>query len=182
MGGPYAEHGFGLDVDLTSYAVRLTPYEVLFGETQARAVVTCAPDRVPAVVALAAELGVPVHRAGTVSAPDGVFRVTWRDAHIARPVTGLRRVYYEAIPRRKALVAQRPVADPAVEVRLPCQAEVSTMSPDVLSAMSPAAQIISATLTSGGPQSLLLEAAGRDLLLKSWPAAAEAGRASPNCP
>ena len=100
MGGPYAEHGFGLDVDLTSYAVRLTPYEVLFGETQARAVVTCAPDRAAAVAALAAELGVPVHRAGTVSAPDGVFRVTWRDAHIARPVTGLRRVYYEAIPRR----------------------------------------------------------------------------------
>jgi len=100
MGGPYAEHGFGLDIDLTSYAVRLSPYELLFSESQARAVVTCAPDRSAAVTALAEELGVPVHRAGTVGAPDSAFRVTWRDGHMTRPVTALRRVYYEAIPRR----------------------------------------------------------------------------------
>ncbi len=100
LGGPYAEHGFGLDIDLTSYAVRLSPYELLFSESQARAVITCAPDRAAAVAALAGELGVPVHRVGAVGAPDGPFQVTWRDGHIARPVAALRRVYYEAIPRR----------------------------------------------------------------------------------
>ena len=100
MGGPYEEHGFGLDVDLTAYSVRLSPYELLFSESQARAVITCAPDRETAVTALAQELGVPVHRAGVVGAPDGTFRVTLRDAQIARPVAALRRVYFEAIPRR----------------------------------------------------------------------------------
>ena len=100
MGGPYEEHPFGLDVDLTSYAARLSPYELLFSESHGRAVVTCAPDRAAVVVALAAELGVPVHRAGVVGAPDGTFRVTLRDGQIARPVAALRRVYFEAIPRR----------------------------------------------------------------------------------
>ena len=100
MGAPYAEHGFGLDIDLTSYAVRLSPYELLFSESQARAVITCAADRAAAVTALAEELGVPVHRTGAVGAPDGPFHVTWREGDIARPVAALRRVYYEAIPRR----------------------------------------------------------------------------------
>src|SRR5437773_6724190 len=49
MGGPYQAHGFGLDLDLTTYDARrttheLTTYEVLFSESHGRAVVTCAPQ------------------------------------------------------------------------------------------------------------------------------------------
>jgi len=100
MGGPYAEHGFGLDIDLSTYHTPLPTHEVLFSETQARAVVTCAPERAAAVTALAEELRVPLHRAGGVGAPDGELRVTLHDSHLAHPVAALRRVYFEAIPRR----------------------------------------------------------------------------------
>jgi len=99
MGGPYQEHGFGLDVDLTPHAPLPTP-ELLFSESHGRAVVTCAPERVAAVEALAREHGVPLQRAGTVGARDGEFRVTLRDTMIPQPVAGLRDVYFNAIPRR----------------------------------------------------------------------------------
>jgi phosphoribosylformylglycinamidine synthase II len=100
MGGPYQEAGFGLDVDLTAYAAPLTAEELLFSESQARAVVTCAPDRIAAVTALAVQLAVPAFEAGSVGAPDGDVRLRLRDAEVARPVTALREVYFTALPRR----------------------------------------------------------------------------------
>ncbi len=100
MGGPYAEHGFGLDVDLTPHAARLTPHELLFSESHGRAVITSSPERAGAVQALAGELGVLLFRAGTVGAVDGAFRVTLRDGQIEEPVSRLRDVYFSAIPRR----------------------------------------------------------------------------------
>ena len=100
MGGPYEETGFGLDVDLTSYALRLTPYEVLFSESHGRAVVTCAPERAAAVAALAQELGVPARGVGTVGERGGALRVRLRDARLEQPVERLRQVYFTAIPRR----------------------------------------------------------------------------------
>ena len=100
MGGPYQERGYGLEIDLSAYHAALSTTDVLFSESQGRAIVTCAPDRAAAVVALADELGVPVHRAGVVGAPEGAFRVQRRDGEIARPVGALREVYFEAIPRR----------------------------------------------------------------------------------
>jgi len=99
MGGAYQEHGFGLDVDLTSDALVTTP-ELLFSESHSRAVVTCAPERVAAVEALAREHGVPLYRAGTVGARDGELRVTLRDGAIAENIARLREVYFNAIPRR----------------------------------------------------------------------------------
>src|SRR5262249_60225009 len=78
MGGPYEERGFGLNVDFTPYGVRLTPAELLFSESHGRAVVTCVPERAAAVQALAAERGVPCHRAGTVGGAGGRFRSTLR--------------------------------------------------------------------------------------------------------
>src|SRR6266478_5535112 len=100
MGGPYQEHGFGLDVDLTPHATRLTPHELLFSESHGRAVITCAPERAAAVQALAGELGVPLFRAGTVGPKDGAFRIALRDGQIEEPVSRLRDVYFSAIPRR----------------------------------------------------------------------------------
>ena len=101
MGGPYEATGFGVDVDLTSYGVGLTPYDVLFSESQGRAIVTCATDRVTALKALAQEHGVPAFHAGVVGAAQGpvVVRCGGKEA-IAQPVARLREVYFQAIPRR----------------------------------------------------------------------------------
>jgi phosphoribosylformylglycinamidine synthase subunit PurL len=100
MGGPYQKAGLGLDVDLTRYSAPLTAVELLFSESQARAVITCARDQAAAVAALAQELGVPAFRAGTVGQAGGTVRVRLRDALVEHPVGGLREVYFAAIPRR----------------------------------------------------------------------------------
>ena len=100
IGGPYQEAGFGLEIDFTTYHAPLTAVELLFSESQARAVVTCAPERAAAVPALAGELGVPVHRAGTVGERAGLVRIRLRDAAVEHPVSTLREVYFTAIPRR----------------------------------------------------------------------------------
>ncbi|MGH7700512.1 MAG: phosphoribosylformylglycinamidine synthase subunit PurL, partial [Gemmatimonadales bacterium] len=59
MGGPYQDAGFGMELDLAAYGAALGAHALLFSESHGRAVVTCAPERGAAVVALAAELGVP---------------------------------------------------------------------------------------------------------------------------
>jgi phosphoribosylformylglycinamidine synthase len=100
MGGPYQDYGFGVDVDVTAYGSPLTAHEVLFSESQARAVITCSPDRVGAVQTLASEHGVPCYRVGTVGAQGGAFRIMLRDAQIQESITKLRDVYFSAIPRR----------------------------------------------------------------------------------
>jgi phosphoribosylformylglycinamidine synthase subunit PurL len=100
MGGPYQEAGFGLDVDLTAYAAPLTAEELLFSESQARAVVTCTPERVAAVLGLAAELGVPAFDAGHVGPLGGLVSLRLRDALFEHPVAALRDVYFTAFPRR----------------------------------------------------------------------------------
>jgi phosphoribosylformylglycinamidine synthase subunit PurL len=101
MGGPYADAGFGMDVDLLAYGQRLTANELLFSESQARAVVTCAAERAPAVGTLAREMGVPAHQVGTVGPRDGAFRVrlSGGDA-IDQTVARLREVYFGGVPRR----------------------------------------------------------------------------------
>jgi phosphoribosylformylglycinamidine synthase len=100
MGGPYQDTGFGLDLDLSAYAAPLPAHELLFSESQARAVVTCAPDRAAALLTLAAEHGVPALDVGAVGAEQGAFRLQLRDAAIREPVARLRDVYFSAIPRR----------------------------------------------------------------------------------
>ena len=100
MGGPYQQHGFGLDVDLTTYHAPLPTHQMLFSESHGRAVITCSPERAGAVQALAGELGVPLHRAGTVGPAHGAFRIRLRDGQIEESVTRLREVYFSAIPRR----------------------------------------------------------------------------------
>ncbi len=100
MGGSYQEHGFGLDIDLTTHDARLTTHELLFSESHGRAVITCSPERAGAVQALAGELGVAALRCGTVGARDGAFRITLRDGGVEEPVSRLRDVYCNAIPRR----------------------------------------------------------------------------------
>jgi len=100
MGGPYDETGFGLDIDLTAYGLRLAADELLFSESHGRAVVTCPPERATAALALAQELGVPAHRVGTVAERGGAVRLRLRDAIVEHPVEGLRQVYFSSVSRR----------------------------------------------------------------------------------
>ena len=103
MGGPYQDSGFGMDIDLTAYGAPLTAHDLLFSESHGRAVVTCAPERVAAVEALAREFDVPLRRAGTVGPAGGTFHVAVREGAIdtiEEPVVRLREVYFNAIPRR----------------------------------------------------------------------------------
>src|SRR5207249_6838133 len=94
------ETGFGLEIDLTAYGLGLAAVELLFSESQGRAVITCPPDRAAAVAALARELGVPTQRIGAVGVRGGVVRLEIGRAHVAHPVERLRQVYFTAIPRR----------------------------------------------------------------------------------
>jgi len=100
MGGPYDETGFGLDIDLTAYGLRLAADELLFSESHGRAIVTCQPERATAALALAQELGVPAHRVGTVAQRGGAVRLRLRDAIVEHPVEGLRQVYFSSVSRR----------------------------------------------------------------------------------
>jgi phosphoribosylformylglycinamidine synthase len=99
MGDPYESSGMGIDVDLSSYAT-LPALDLLFGESQGRVIVTCAPERASAVVDLARTLGVPVYRTGAVGARGGAVVLRLRDSTIEHPVDRLRDVYFSAIPRR----------------------------------------------------------------------------------
>jgi len=100
MGDAYDPTGFGLEADLTAYGAPLLAHELLFSESHGRAIVTCAPERVAAVTALAAELGVPAQVVGRVDRRDGALRLRLRDEALEQPVRALREVYFQAIPRR----------------------------------------------------------------------------------
>jgi phosphoribosylformylglycinamidine synthase len=103
MGGPYAEGGFGLNVDFANYARREVSDEaLLFGETGARAVVTVKPENLMAVIELGKTHRVPVFDAGAVAAEGGVVTIRRHQPLIERPVAELRNIYFEAIPRRMA--------------------------------------------------------------------------------
>jgi len=100
IGGPYQSSGFGLDLDVRQYVPGLGDAELLFSESHGRAVITCAPDRAAAIVALAGAHAVPAFAAGSVGEPGGRFRVQLRAAAIDQPVDRLQQLYFTAIPRR----------------------------------------------------------------------------------
>ena len=101
IGGPYAAHGFGASVDLTAYTEGVPIHGLLFGEDGARVVASCAPGDAELLIALAAEGGVPAYLAGVVgNAPGGSLAVNCGSTALAWDVAELRRIYYDAIPRR----------------------------------------------------------------------------------
>jgi phosphoribosylformylglycinamidine synthase subunit PurL len=101
VGGPYARGGLGAGIQLLE-PPGSTPEGLLFGEDGARAVISFAPDRVTAVRALAAEHGVPLAVVGSVGCQNGEIRITVGTTAHAWPSTELRKIYFEAIPRRMA--------------------------------------------------------------------------------
>jgi phosphoribosylformylglycinamidine synthase len=100
MGGPYAESGLGASVDLAGSASDVSIEGMLYGEDGARAVVSVAPENVAAVVGLAGEHGVPVHRAGQVSEPGGTLELRVGGQVFSWSIGALRQTYFTAIPRR----------------------------------------------------------------------------------
>ncbi len=73
---------------------------LLFGETQARVVVSCAPAALDAVLAAARRHGVPATTIGRVGEVDGRFRVRPRSCPaIDASVAELREIWATAIPR-----------------------------------------------------------------------------------
>jgi phosphoribosylformylglycinamidine (FGAM) synthase-like enzyme len=100
MGGPYSPEGLGASVDLAAHAPGVPPEGLLYGEDAGRIVVSAAPDRVAALEALAAEHGVPVSRAGRVGPPSGNLELRVGGSVLSWPIPTLRRIYFEAIPRR----------------------------------------------------------------------------------
>jgi phosphoribosylformylglycinamidine synthase II len=93
---------FGLAADLADYAPGVAPPALLFGEDQARAVVTATPARAAELVALATSRGVHAMVVGRVGDPDGEIRMGVAGRHCARPALRLAAIHGSAIPRRMA--------------------------------------------------------------------------------
>jgi phosphoribosylformylglycinamidine synthase subunit PurL len=76
-----AKGGVGVEVDLALVPTRepgMTPYEILLSESQERMLVVAAPDRVPAVQAIAAKWELTATPIGRVT-DDGLYRARWKD-------------------------------------------------------------------------------------------------------
>jgi len=78
----------------------VAPAGLLYGEDGARAVVSAATGDVAALLALAAEHGVPAHRAGGVGQPEGALELRVGDRLFTWSIGALRETYFTAIPRR----------------------------------------------------------------------------------
>jgi phosphoribosylformylglycinamidine synthase len=105
IGGPYAARTLGATLDLSDYAPGIPLDGLLYGEDGARVVASCAPESLAGLLALAADHGVPAAQAGVVS---GASRL---ELHVAGQLlswdtSALRRIYYDAIPRRMAHTEQ----------------------------------------------------------------------------
>jgi phosphoribosylformylglycinamidine synthase subunit PurL len=102
VGGPYAARGLGASLDLAAYGGSLPDEALLYGEDGARVVVSCSPTAAPDLIALAAEHGVPAARVGAVGDPGGRLELRTGSRVFSWVIDDLRRIYYDAIPRRMA--------------------------------------------------------------------------------
>jgi phosphoribosylformylglycinamidine synthase II len=102
IGGPYSARGLGASLDLSRYAGSLDDAALLFGEDGARVVVSCPPSAAADFLALGQEHGVPAAQVGTVGEPGGRVELRTASGLFSWVVDELRRMYYDAIPRRMA--------------------------------------------------------------------------------
>jgi phosphoribosylformylglycinamidine synthase subunit PurL len=99
IGGPYVPGSLGASLDLTGYAADVPAEGVLYGEDGARAVVSCSQAAARPLIALADKHGVPVFRAGLVESA-GTLELQLGSQLFSWSTEALRRIYYDAIPRR----------------------------------------------------------------------------------
>jgi len=116
IGGPYALHGFGAELDLGQVGGQWSDgtegrgdsddVRLLYAEDGARAVVSVAPGQEGEVLELAREYGVPAVAVGTVGPARGELAIRRGGKRHGWPVESLRETYYSAIPRRMAHVVE----------------------------------------------------------------------------
>jgi phosphoribosylformylglycinamidine synthase subunit PurL len=99
IGGPYVPGSLGASLDLTGYAPDLPLDGLLYGEDGARAVVSCSQAAARPLIALADKHGVPVFRAGLVESA-GTLELQVGSQLFSWSTEALRRIYFDAIPRR----------------------------------------------------------------------------------
>jgi phosphoribosylformylglycinamidine synthase II len=105
LGAPYAEQTLGASLDLRSYAPGLGAIPLLFGEDHGRVVVSLPFERRHDLAALARGHGVPLFGAGRVTAPGTALELGLEHRRLRWDVAELRRIYFDAIPRRMQAVA-----------------------------------------------------------------------------
>jgi phosphoribosylformylglycinamidine synthase II len=76
----------------------VAPIALFFGETQGRVIVSCDPQHEAAILALAAEHGVPARVIGTVGEPNGTFTLSSPRGRIEAPVRDLSARHFSALP------------------------------------------------------------------------------------
>jgi phosphoribosylformylglycinamidine synthase len=99
IGGPYVPGSLGASLDLTGYAPDVPMDGLLYGEDGARAVVSCSQAAARPLIALADQHGVPVFRAGLVESA-GTLELQVGPHLFSWSTDALRRIYFDAIPRR----------------------------------------------------------------------------------
>ncbi|MFI5213244.1 MAG: phosphoribosylformylglycinamidine synthase subunit PurL [Gemmatimonadales bacterium] len=96
------EAALGFTADLTKAAPTLRFEEAMFGEAQARCVVSVAKPNVEPLLALARAGKVPAAAIGSTGAVDGTARLTAGGITVERPIPRLLEIWEQAIPRRMA--------------------------------------------------------------------------------
>jgi phosphoribosylformylglycinamidine synthase II len=99
IGGPYVPGSLGASLDLTGYAPDVPMDGLLYGEDGARAVVSCSQAAARPLIALADQHGVPIFRAGLVVSA-GTLELQVGPHLFSWSTEALRRIYFDAIPRR----------------------------------------------------------------------------------
>ncbi len=102
------DRSLGAAVDLSDYARGLDPTPLLFGEDQARAVVSVAPQHVPAFGRLAAEHGVPLVDVGEVTVAGSLLSILTSKERTAWDPSHLSSIADRSIPRRMTPRATQP--------------------------------------------------------------------------
>ncbi|HEU5039307.1 MAG TPA: phosphoribosylformylglycinamidine synthase subunit PurL, partial [Gemmatimonadales bacterium] len=100
IGGPYAAGPLGARLDLAGYADGVAPEALLYAEDAGRVVVSADPGSVEGLLALAREHGVPAFPAGRVGSAAGALELAAGGSVLSWDSVTLRRIYFEAIPRR----------------------------------------------------------------------------------
>jgi phosphoribosylformylglycinamidine synthase subunit PurL len=111
LGEPYAGTTLGAAIDLRTYGPDLTAAEALFAEDHGRVVVSLPFERRHALAALAREHGVPLYGAGRVTPSGTPLEVRLPQRTFRWNTARLRRLTFEALPRRMAAVAAGPAGE-----------------------------------------------------------------------
>jgi phosphoribosylformylglycinamidine synthase len=105
IGGPYATQTVGAELDLRGYAPAVADHAMLYGEDHARVVISLPFEKRNELATLARRHGVPLYGAGRVTAPGTPLAVRLQRGTLRWDVSELRRMYFDAIPRRMRAVA-----------------------------------------------------------------------------